>query len=141
MFTPHCKAHPDSHVRRFRANGPNGPGVYPQCVPNDGSAPHLLSWSEERETTPTGNLEISVSHDLAASSVLSPSELLVLCAAANGLTSIESGKRLSKGVETVKTQRHQIMLKLGARNITQAVCLATEHGYIGVERGSVLRIA
>jgi DNA-binding CsgD family transcriptional regulator len=130
MFTPRCSLHPDSNVRRFRATGPGGPGVYPQCVPNDGSAPHLLSWNDERATGDAGTVEITVSHELAATSVLSPSELQVLCAAANGLTSIESGRRLSKGVETVKTQRHQILLKLGARNITQAVCIATEQGFL-----------
>jgi DNA-binding CsgD family transcriptional regulator len=135
--------HPDSNVRRFRANGPGGPGVYPQCVPHDGSSPHLLSWEDERSTSVSDGLEISVSNDLAASSVLSPSELQVLCAAANGLTSIESGRRLSKGVETVKTQRHQILLKLGARNITQAVCIATEQGLlvVGEDRGRVLHAA
>jgi DNA-binding CsgD family transcriptional regulator len=126
--------HPDSVVRRYRANGPGGPGVYPQCVPADGSAPHLLSWNEDRAHGDSSTLEISVSTALAATSVLSPSELQVLCAAANGLTSIESGRRLSKGVETVKTQRHQILLKLGARNITQAVCIATEQGFLVVDQ-------
>ena len=143
MFTPRCADHPGSNIRRFRANGPTGPGVYPQCVPADGSAPHLLTWDEERPASHAGTLEITVSPDLAASSVLSPSELLVLCAAANGLTSIESGRRLGKGVETVKTQRHQIMLKLGARNITQAVCIATEQGFLVVDqsRGRALHAA
>ena len=58
----------------------------------------------------------------------------MLCAAANGLTSIESGPLLNKGVETVKTQRHQILLKLGARNVTQAVCIATEQGFLVVDQ-------
>ena len=143
MFTPSCPTHPDSNVRRYRANGPGGPGVYPQCVPNDGSAPHLLSWDDRRSAPSTGMVEIQVSNHLAASSVLSPSELQVLCAAANGLTSIESGRRLNKGVETVKTQRHQILLKLGARNVTQAVCIATEQGFLVVDqkRPLVLRAA
>jgi DNA-binding CsgD family transcriptional regulator len=134
MSTPQCPTHPNSNVRRFRANGPGGPGVYPQCVPADGSSPHLLRWDDTRARPNTGTVEIAVSHALAASSVLSPSELLVLCAAANGLTSIESGRHLNKGVETVKTQRHQILLKLGARNITQAVCIATEQGFLVADR-------
>ena len=134
MFTPRCQTHPDSTVRRYRANGPEGPGVYPQCVPNDGSTPHLLSWNDDRATSDDHILEITIANELASTSVLSPSELQVLCAAANGLTSIESGKRLSKGVETVKTQRHQILLKLGARNITQAVCIATEQGFLVADR-------
>ena len=134
MFTPHCTIHPHSQVRRYRAMGPAGPGVYPQCVPADGSPPHLLSWDDERSASSSGSTEIFVSRDLAPSSVLSPSELQVLCAAANGLTSIESGRLLSKGVETVKTQRHQILLKLGARNVTQAVCIATEQGFLVVDQ-------
>jgi DNA-binding CsgD family transcriptional regulator len=129
MLTPRCQTHPDSTVRRYRANGPGGPGVYPQCVPSDGSTPHLLSWTDDRATS-DHTLEITIANELASTSVLSPSELQVLCAAANGLTSIESGRHLSKGVETVKTQRHQILLKLGARNITQAVCIATEQGFL-----------
>jgi hypothetical protein len=36
---PWCSDHPDSLVRRFRTHGPNGPGVYPQCVPNGGVLP------------------------------------------------------------------------------------------------------
>jgi DNA-binding CsgD family transcriptional regulator len=137
MFIPSCPIHPRSNVRRYRANGPGGPGVYPQCVPVDGSAPHLLSWDDRRTAPSDGTVEIQVSGDMAASSVLSPSELQVLCAAANGLTSIESGRRLNKGVETVKTQRHQILLKLGARNITQAVCIATEQGFLVVDEHRV----
>ena len=137
---PSCQAHPGSLVRRYRTHGPRGPGVYPQCVPVDGSAPHLLSWNEERPARDAGELEITVSTDLAPSSVLSPSELQVLCAAANGLTSIESGRRLSKGVETVKTQRHQILLKLGARNITQAVCIATEQGFLVADQQRARRL-
>jgi DNA-binding CsgD family transcriptional regulator len=138
---PRCDLHPNGHVRRYRTVGPSGPGVYPQCVPADGAPPHLLSW-ERRPAARTESFasEVSVTVD-AASSLLSPNELLVICAAANGLTSFETSVRLGKSVETVKTQRHQIMLKLGARNITQAVCLATEHGYIGIERGAVLRVA
>jgi DNA-binding CsgD family transcriptional regulator len=134
MSTPRCATHPDSNVRRFRATGPGGPCVYPQCVPADGSQPHLLPWTDDRSTADASRGEITISSELAPSSVLSPSELQVLCAAANGLTSIESGRRLGKGVETIKTQRHQILLKLGARNITQAVCIATEQGVLLVDR-------
>jgi DNA-binding CsgD family transcriptional regulator len=143
MSTPRCATHPDSNVRRFRANGPGGPGVYPQCLPTDGSQPHLLPWTDDRSTEDASRGEITISSELAPSSVLSPSELQVLCAAANGLTSIESGRRLGKGVETIKTQRHQILLKLGARNITQAVCIATEQGFLVVDhdRHHALRVA
>jgi DNA-binding CsgD family transcriptional regulator len=134
MSNPRCLSHPAAPVRRYRTNGPNGPGVYPQCMPIDGSAPHLLAWDDQPETPGPENVEVRIADDVASMTLLSPSELGVLCAAANGLTSIESGRRLSKGVETVKTQRHQILMKLGARNITQAVCIATEQGLLVVDR-------
>ncbi len=144
MFAePHCDLHPNGHVRRYRTVGPTGPGVYPQCVPADGAPPHLLSWEPRPSTSsePHGSgSEVGVTVD-AADSLLSPNELLVICAAANGRTSFETSVLLGKSIETVKTQRHQILLKLGARNITQAVCLATEHGYIGVRRTQALRAA
>jgi DNA-binding NarL/FixJ family response regulator len=66
----------------------------------------------------------------SAHSVLTPSELDVLCAAANGLTAGETAHSLVKGEATVKTQRRQILLKLGARNIAHAVCIATEDGIV-----------
>jgi DNA-binding CsgD family transcriptional regulator len=142
MLNPHCTTHPNATVRRYRTNGPNGPGVYPQCVPADGTPPHLLSWTAE-PVKPTGTvLDVRIADGAATTSLLSPSELGVLCAAANGLTSIESGRHLRKGVETVKTQRHQILLKLGARNITQAVCIATGSGLlVADERPLLLRRA
>ncbi len=135
MPNPRCQIHPAAPVRRYRTNGPSGPGVYPQCVPTDGSAPHLLAWGDASSKAPSDSVEVCIADDVASLTLLSPSELGVLCAAANGLTSLESSRRLSKGVETVKTQRHQILLKLGARNITQAVCMATEQGFLVVDRG------
>jgi DNA-binding NarL/FixJ family response regulator len=68
--------------------------------------------------------------DRRAPSLLSPNELLVLCAAANGLTAAETAAKLGKGTQTVKTQRGQALLKLGARNTAQAVCIATESGML-----------
>jgi DNA-binding NarL/FixJ family response regulator len=56
--------------------------------------------------------------------VLTPSEREVLGDAADGFTVRESARRRQKSTETVKTQRKRIMLKLGARNITQAVGIA-----------------
>jgi DNA-binding CsgD family transcriptional regulator len=135
MPNPRCQLHPAAPVRRYRTNGPNGPGVYPQCVPADGNAPHLLTWDDTPSKAEASKVEVCIADDVASLSLLSPSELGVLCAAANGFTSLESGRRLSKGVETVKTQRHQILMKLGARNITQAVCIATEQGFLVVDRG------
>jgi hypothetical protein len=39
-----CVDHPGSPVRPQRTLGPNGPDVYPQCVPRNGEPPHLLVW-------------------------------------------------------------------------------------------------
>jgi DNA-binding NarL/FixJ family response regulator len=114
---PGCAEHPHSLVRRYRTQGPAGPGVYPQCVPANGDAPHLLGWLDE----PT---QLAVRSDLK---VLTPTELDVLTDAANGLTRAESAAKRFKGAETVKTQRRSILLKLGARNMAQAVGMAHAH--------------
>jgi DNA-binding NarL/FixJ family response regulator len=117
---PICQDHPGSHVRRYRSHGPNGPGVYPQCVPADGDQPHLLAWSDAHHA-PVAPPEIAS---------LSPSELAVLEDAANGFTVTETAARRSKSRETVKTQRHAILMKLGARNIAQAVSMMISDGLI-----------
>ena len=109
--SPECKIHPGSLVRRYRTHGPSGPGVYPQCVPTDGDQPHLLAWTDvQRAPAPR-----------ADTSGLSSSERGVLVDAANGMTVIETAASRSKSPETVKTQRRSILLKLGARNMAQAV--------------------
>jgi DNA-binding CsgD family transcriptional regulator len=129
-----CALHPGSQVRRYRGRGPNGPGVYPQCIPRDGSQPHLLSWEEARRDS-HGLRHSYVAHD-AAFAALSPSELDVLSAAAHGMTTTESARHLGKGTETVKTQRRQVILKLGARNIANAVALATSSGNLTSDRAN-----
>jgi DNA-binding CsgD family transcriptional regulator len=112
---PSCATHPGSLVRRYRTQGTTGPGVYPQCVPSDGDAPHLLEWPSEPVAP------VVVQHDLE---VLTASEMDVLADAANGLTRGESAAKRCKGPETVKSQRRSILLKLGARNMAQAVAMA-----------------
>ena len=124
---PRCPLHPGSLVRRYRALGPAGPGVYPQCVPGGGLQPHLLAWSDARTTYAPPRAETF--H-------LSPSELGVLIDAANGLTTIESAAGRSRSPETVKTQRRSILSKMGARNIAQAVGMATGDGLIDVEHAA-----
>lgn len=129
-----CSLHPESRVRRFRTNGPNGPGVYPQCLPANGELPHLLNWSDARDAQRRrGAVDLRIDSIAAAASMLSPSELRVLRAAANGLTSLESALELRIGSETIKTQRRQIMVKLGARNIAQAAAIATAQGILAFE--------
>jgi DNA-binding NarL/FixJ family response regulator len=111
---PSCPTHAGSLVRRYRTQGNTGPGVYPQCVPSDGGAPHLLEWQGE-PIAPVAQ------HGLEQ---LTASEMEILTDAANGLTRTESAAKRCKGPETVKSQRRSIMLKLGARNMAQAVARA-----------------
>ncbi|MEO9176628.1 MAG: helix-turn-helix transcriptional regulator [Gaiellales bacterium] len=128
-----CPAHPWGRVRPYRTTGPRGPGIYSQCVPSNGDAPHLLEIQDPRlgrfhrsDAPLRGEVRLVE----GAESVLTPSELDVLCAAANGLTSGETAHSLMKGEATVKTQRRQVLAKMGARNIAHAVCIATEDGLV-----------
>jgi DNA-binding CsgD family transcriptional regulator len=130
----HCRQHPDSRMRRHRTRGTHGVGIYPECVPSDGAPRHLLSWEDASSTVPSEAIEIRLAPDLGVTP-LSPSELIVLCEAANGFTSVETARRLGKGAQTVKTQRCRILLKLHAANTAQAVCIATEQGVLVVDRG------
>jgi DNA-binding CsgD family transcriptional regulator len=116
LALPTCSAHPGSTVRRYRTHGPNGPGVYPQCVPANGEHPHLLAWPGMTKTVVTGS----------ETSVLSPSEYDVLEDASVGMTVGESAIHRSKSPETVKSQRRSVLLKLGARNMAQAVGMMGE---------------
>jgi DNA-binding CsgD family transcriptional regulator len=111
LTLPSCAMHPGSLIRRYRTHGPNGPGVYPQCVPQGDESPHLLRWLEIARTQ-------APRHDTAT---LSPSEHHVLEDASNGMTVNETAASRSKSPETVKSQRRSILLKLGARNMAQAV--------------------
>jgi DNA-binding CsgD family transcriptional regulator len=133
MHESRCPIHALGRVRPYRTNGPRGRGIYTQCVPANGDTPHLLEVQDPRlgrmhlaEVKPRGEAHIVE----GTPSVLTRSELEVLCAAANGLTSSETATSLLKGEATVKTQRRQILIKLGARNIAHAVCIATEDGIV-----------
>jgi DNA-binding NarL/FixJ family response regulator len=121
---PSCDIHPDSIVRRYRSHGPKGPGIYPQCVPGGDEQPHLLDWTPMRARVERANPQQD----------LSPSELGVLRDAAVGMTSNESARSRSKSSETVKSQRKSILMKLGARNMAQAVAVGVRESWIGVDR-------
>jgi DNA-binding NarL/FixJ family response regulator len=108
----HCPDHPGARVRRYRTLGP-------QVV----------------ATQADSTTEVRVVPAAIGDTGLTPSELAVLCAAANGLSITETARQLGKSPETVKTQRRSILLKLGARNAPQAVCLATERGILIVGHG------
>jgi DNA-binding CsgD family transcriptional regulator len=131
MIVPTCATHPGSTVRRYRASGPNGPGVYPQCVPRNGEAAHLLEWEEVERPLP-GEVETSR---------LSTSEASILMDAANGLTVKESASLRQKGPETVKSQRRSVLLKLGARNMAQAVAMTSPGGSPPGKPLPVVRVA
>ena len=103
-------------MRPYRSHGPNGPAIYPQCLPGPGHVPHLLAWLEASPDTRQRK------HD--ASRPLSKSELELLIDASEGCSAQESAARRYKGRETIKTHRSQVLVKLGARNMTQAVALA-----------------
>jgi DNA-binding CsgD family transcriptional regulator len=131
-----CPLHPGSLIRPLRADGPLGRAVYLHCVPSDGE-PHLLDAAQAG----TGGLTVraqdggtrrltSYDGDAVLPFGLTHTELTVLQAAARGLTVPETARHLSKGAETVKTQRNRIILKIGARNITHAVCIAAERGLV-----------
>jgi DNA-binding CsgD family transcriptional regulator len=61
-------------------------------------------------------------------SSLSAAERHVLHDAADGLTAKETALRHAKSLETVKSQRRSILLKLGARNMAHAVKLTMGAG-------------
>jgi DNA-binding CsgD family transcriptional regulator len=113
---PVCSIHPDSTVRRYRTTGLAGPGVYPQCVPARDGLPHLLEWP---------GLAIAPT-SFEDPCDLTDCELDVLSDAAAGLTTVETAHKRVKGVETVKTQRRSILLKLGARNMAHAIGMTNE---------------
>jgi DNA-binding CsgD family transcriptional regulator len=113
---PTCPIHLASNVRRYRTIGPDGPGVYPQCVPGHGALAHLLEW-------PATDSPERIFEDPR---FLTSCEIDVLSDAAAGLTTFETARKRSKGVETVKTQRRSILLKLGAHNMTHAVGITND---------------
>ena len=112
---PTCPDHPGTIFRRYRAHGPHGFTVYPQCVLPDGST-HLLAWPDDTKPAPARPRVAD----------LSAAERAVLLLAADGFTVAETARQLQKSPETVKSQRGKLLMKLGVRNITQAVALAVE---------------
>jgi DNA-binding NarL/FixJ family response regulator len=120
---PSCAIHPGSVVRRYRSHGPKGPGIYPQCVPGGDEQPHLLAWTPLRARVERAGPPQD----------LSPSELGVLRDAAEGMTSGESARSRSKSAETVKSQRKSILMKLGARNMAQAVAVGVRESWISAD--------
>jgi RNA polymerase sigma factor (sigma-70 family) len=61
---------------------------------------------------------------------LTAKELKVLRLAAEGASSVETARRLSKAGETVKSQRRAIIAKLRARNIINAVAIGYQRGLL-----------
>jgi DNA-binding CsgD family transcriptional regulator len=120
VIAPACAVHAGSRIRRYRTHGPRGPGVYPQCVPQNGDTPHLLAWPDEAVLPADDPWLVTVS----------AAEIDILNDAAAGLTMLESAQKRAKGIETVKTQRKKLLVKLDARNMTHAVAVAIHSGLI-----------
>jgi DNA-binding CsgD family transcriptional regulator len=66
---------------------------------------------------------------------LSAPELLVLYAAARGLSADETAELLVKSRHTVIAQRRSLQAKLEARNLAHAVALAYERGLFPTQPG------
>jgi DNA-binding NarL/FixJ family response regulator len=61
---------------------------------------------------------------------LTPAEIQVLQAAADGLTTARTATKLHLAVDTVKDHRARILNALGARSTTHAVAIAMRKGLI-----------
>ena len=70
--------------------------------------------------------------DDAREAKVSPRELEVLVLIADGLGNMETAGLLEIKYQTVKTHLHNVVKKLGARNVTQAFMLALAKGLIRV---------
>jgi DNA-binding NarL/FixJ family response regulator len=130
-----CALHPDAPLRRFRADGPAGRAVYLFCV--GGGRLHPVAGQpveEEPEEPPSAQPPSELTpEDAARRFALTPSELDALRLAVRGLTVNETAEQLHKGVETVRSQRNRVILKLGARNMTHAACRAVAYGLVTVD--------
>lgn len=65
-----------------------------------------------------------------AGDVLTPAELDVLRAAAEGMSADETADQLIKSAWTIRTQRKSLLAKLRARNMAEAVWLGCKLGYL-----------
>ena len=66
----------------------------------------------------------------SAREVLTPAELDVLRAAAEGMSADETADQLTKSTGTIRTQRKSVLAKLQARNMAEAVWLGCKKGYL-----------
>jgi DNA-binding NarL/FixJ family response regulator len=67
--------------------------------------------------------------------MLTAREIEVLQAITNGLSNSEVAEQLHLSVETVKSHSKAILLKLGARDRTQAVVLGLQAGLVKMPEG------
>jgi DNA-binding NarL/FixJ family response regulator len=67
--------------------------------------------------------------------MLTAREIEVLQAITNGLNNAEVAEQLHLSVETVKSHSKAILLKLGARDRTQAVVLGLQAGLVKMPEG------
>ena len=96
MHELRCPEHPDAVVRRCRTRGVHGHGIYPRCLPTDGAPAHVLSWEDAISAAPLVETEVRLAVAPSATP-LTPSELAVLCEAANGLHRGRDGAAARQG--------------------------------------------
>jgi DNA-binding CsgD family transcriptional regulator len=119
---PRCRVHPGAPIRRYRTPGVQESVTYLQCIPQNRSEAHMIAWPDEPGRVPDRH-------------GLSSTELGILTHAASGMTALESAARCRKTVETVKSHRRNILTKLDARNMAQAVAIAMRDGLIESRSG------
>jgi DNA-binding CsgD family transcriptional regulator len=114
---PRCRVHPGAPIRRYRTPGVQESVTYLQCIPQNRAEAHMIAWPDEPDRAPDRH-------------GLSPTELGILAQAAEGMTALESAARSRRNIETIKAHRRNILGKLDARNIAQAVAIAMRDGLI-----------
>ena len=90
----------------------------------------LLDEQLEADDEATLRAQDGVEGTVSARELLTPAELDVLRAAAEGMSANETADRLIKSTGTIKTQRKSVLAKLQARNMAEAVWLGCKKGYL-----------
>jgi DNA-binding CsgD family transcriptional regulator len=129
-MSPRCSRHPAAEIGVCNTFGADGPRVCFLCTPVGGAQPHLMTYQQATDGTALTDTAWLARRTATVSVTLTSVECQVLRHAAIGLTSAESARQLGRSAETVKTQRSRILLKLGARNLANAVSVAVTTGIV-----------
>jgi RNA polymerase sigma factor for flagellar operon FliA len=90
----------------------------------------LLGEPVDADDEETLHAENEKEESVAAREALTPAELDVLRAAAEGMSADETADQLIKSTGTIRTQRKSVLAKLQARNMAEAVWLGCKKGYL-----------